>query len=282
MRRAIIFACLFATVSSAQSQRPAFEVATIKPSAIIGPIDSSPGRFIAAGQPLKGLLTYAYRMKDYQVFGGPNWMSTDRWEIQATVPAGVIVPRPKNMEELEKALRSPDPVALMLQSLLEERFQLKMHLDTRELPIYELTVAKGGPKLTLADDQSPIVFGTAPVPPQRLPNGLPALTRGGYSVRGGGGGNRLFQGRAIALWQLVNILVGDLGRPVIDKTNLKGLYDVKLEWAPQNLQAGPEAAPAGASLLTTAIQEQLGLKLESTKGPIEVIVVDNAQKPSEN
>jgi uncharacterized protein (TIGR03435 family) len=282
MRHAIIVACLFAVVSSAQSQRPSFEVATIKPSSVIGPIDSSPGRFIAAGQPLKGLLTYAYRMKDYQIVGGPNWMSTDRWEIQAKVPDGVIVPRPKNMEELEKALRSPNPIALMLQSLLEERFQLKMHLDTRELPIYELAIAKGGPKLILADDQSPIVFGTEPVLPQRLPNGLPALERGGYNVRGGVGGKRSFQGRAIALWQLVNIFVGDLGRPVVDKTNLKGLYDVKFEWAPQNLQAVPEAAPALASLLSTAIQEQLGLKLESTKGPVEVIVVDSAQKPSEN
>jgi uncharacterized protein (TIGR03435 family) len=280
MRRTIIVAFLFATVSSAQSQKPVFEVSTVKPSAVLGPINSSPGRFIAAGSSLKGLVTYAYRMKDYQVLGGPSWMSTDRWEIQATVPDGVVVPRPTNMEELEKALRTPDAIALMLQSLLEERFKLKMHLETKDLPIYELTVAKGGPKLTLADDQRPIVFGTAPALPERLPNGLPVLTRGGYSIRGGP--SRLFQGRAIAIWQLINVLYVDLDRPVVDKTNLKGLYDVKFEWAPQNLQAAPETAPAGASLLTTAIQEQLGLKLESTKGPVEVIVVDSAQKPSGN
>jgi uncharacterized protein (TIGR03435 family) len=81
---------------------------------------------------------------------------------------------------------------------------------------------------------------------------------------------------------VVNLLVNELGRPVVDKTGLTGLYDVKLEWAPETLQAVPENVPPGASRLTTAIQEQLGLKLESTKGLVEVIVVDSAQKPSEN
>jgi uncharacterized protein (TIGR03435 family) len=216
MRMVIVFASLFVTLSSSQPQRPTFEVASIKPSTVIGPINTPPGRFIAVGQSLKTLIGYAYRMRDYQIFGGPGWMNTDRWEIQAKVPEGVIVPRPSTMEELEKSLTSPDPIALMLQSLLEERFQLKIHRETRELPMYEGSVSRRGVKMTLADDRSPLVFGP---PPERPPNGMPALTRGSLSVRFGPDG-RVMEGKAIPLWRVVNVLVNELGRPVIDKTNL--------------------------------------------------------------
>jgi uncharacterized protein (TIGR03435 family) len=88
--------------------------------------------------------------------------------------------------------------------------------------------------------------------------------------------------KSYSLLRIVNVLVNELGQPVVDKTNLKGLYDVRFEWAPENLQAAPENALPALPLPATAVQEQLGLKLESTRGPVEVIVVDGAQKPSEN
>jgi uncharacterized protein (TIGR03435 family) len=278
MRLAAFMVSLLAALSAGLAQKPAFEVASIKPSTVGGPITTPPGRFIAVGQSLKGLIEHAYRVRDYQILGGPGWMSSDRWEIQAKVPDGVIVPRASTMEELEKMLTTPDAVSVMLQSLLQERFQLTMHRENRELPIYELSIGRGGSKMTLAEDQTPIVFGP---PPSGPPIITQALTRGGYSIRSRPD-RRSFEGKAISLWRVVNLLVNELGRPVVDKTGLTGLYDVKLEWAPETLQAVPENVPPGASRLTTAIQEQLGLKLESTKGLVEVIVVDSAQKPSEN
>jgi uncharacterized protein (TIGR03435 family) len=138
-----------------------------------------------------------------------------------------------------------------------------MHRESRELPIYELSVARGGPKMTLADDQTPPVLG---IPLERAPNGMPTLPRGSLGVSVGVD-RRIMEDKAIPLWRMVNVLVNELGRPVVDKTNLKGLCDVRLEWAPENLQAAPENGLATAPLLTTAVQERLGLKLESTKGP---------------
>jgi uncharacterized protein (TIGR03435 family) len=120
MRLAIVIASLVVTLSPSQAQRPAFEVASVKPSTVIGPINTPPGRFIVVGQALKTLIGYAYRMRDYQIFAGPGWMSNDLWEIQAGVPEGAVVPRPSTMEELEKSLTTPDTIAVMLQSLLEE------------------------------------------------------------------------------------------------------------------------------------------------------------------
>ena len=281
MRFVILVASFFVTLTSSQAQRPAFEVASLKPSAVVGPINTTPGRFIAVGQSLKALIGFAYRKRAYQIFGGPEWMSADRWEIQAKVPEGVVVSQPSTMEELEKSLTTPDAIALMLQSLLQDRFQLKIHHETRELPIYVLAVAPGSPKIIFSEDQTPLVFGGGGTPLERLPNGMPVLTRGSFSIRSRTD-RRIMEGKAIPMSRIVNLLVNELGRPVVDKTNLKGLYDVRLEWAPENLRADPENGAPVAPMLTTALQEQLGLKLDSTKGPVEVIVVDGAQKPAEN
>jgi uncharacterized protein (TIGR03435 family) len=172
----------------------------------------------------------------------------------------------------------------MVQSLLEDRFQLKVHGETRDLPVYELTVAKGGPKAKLSEDQSPPMLpepGTPPPPPGTVPRGLMRMGRGDF---------------ADSAISIDNFALGALyvGRPVIDKTGLKGLYDIKLQWAPERVSnagpfqpgapiAGPDTAadPSGLSIFT-AVQEQLGLKLESTKGPVKVLVIDRVQKPSEN
>lgn len=275
----ILIALVIGTLALGQAQRPTFEVATVKPTKISGPVNSPPGRYIATGSPLKALIGYAYAMRDFQIFGGPNWISTDLWEIQAKIPDGVVIPRPSTMEEFEKALATPGPDKLMLQSLLEERFQLRIRRETRELPIYELTVASGGLKMTLAADQSPLVFGPLP---ELSPGGRPALIRGSLGIRSSPD-RRVMEAKAIPLSQLVlSVLMREVGRPVIDRTGLKGLYDMKLEWTPENLQAGAQNGLLAAPLLTTALQEQLGLRLESTRGPVEVLVVESAEKPSEN
>jgi uncharacterized protein (TIGR03435 family) len=263
--------------------KPSFEVASIKPTTARGPVNTSPGgEYVAAGQPLKALIALSHRIRGFQVLGGPAWVGTDLWEIQAKAPEGRVPAR-----STQRDLNKPDVMDLMLQSLLEDRFQLKLHQETRQLPVYELVVAKGGPKLTLSENQGPILPRDPSAPIRRQPNGLPEMIRGMYSIGGFGTvpGGRKFEGKAIALSALINQLIGMMNRPIIDKTNLTGLYDIKLEWIPDNLQATPGGPPAPDSegpTLTTAIQEQLGLRLESTKGPVEVIVIDSVQRPTEN
>jgi bla regulator protein blaR1 len=270
--------------------RPSFEVASIKPNTsgqnFVSISQQPGGRFVANGMTLRSLITLAYRIRDYQIEGAPGWASSDRWNVEARAEEGSIPlqtgPRDPN---------APDPIGLRLQSLLEDRFQLKFHKEIRELPTYELTIAKGGLKLKPSADQTPYK------PPEKSdPPAAPKMIRPGdplprRSVRMGMGE---LEASAIEFASFVQSLSGQLGRTVIDKTGLKGLYDIKLTWTPEMRQgaapfgpltAGTEVAPAsdpsGVSIFT-AIQEQLGLKLESAKGPAEVYVMDGVQKPSEN
>ena len=256
---AVVF---WADAAAGQSQPPplsAFTVATIKPTAAKD--DSFAYRVLPGGQltamgvTLKFLIMQAYQVRAFQVSGGPNWVAADRWDIQAK-PEG-IEGRPSSAQE-----------AVMVRALLEDRFQLKAHRETKDMPIYALVTAKDGPKLAATADTS--VHGG------RTPPGAWSLKNVGTA-------------------DLVRYLSQQLSRTVIDKTGLSGHYDVKLEWTPQHSEGGPEAlglpvtpdgATPGASTvgpsIFTAIQEQLGLKLESTRGPVEIVVIDRAEKPSAN
>ena len=223
-------------------QKPSFEPVTIKRAAY--------------GQSAKKLIGYGYQVHDFQIVGGPDWAGTDLWDIQSKTVEGNAPPPPI------ADLTPPGPFALMVQSILQEHFQLKIHREVRELPVYELVVAQGGPKL--ADDQIDT----------RVPDGLYDLKRGTgriWNSRGAMG----VEARAIPMDWLANILTHPTGRTVIDKTGLHGLYDVDMEWM-------PDAQGAPATSLIRAIEEQLGLRLESTTGPVEVIVIDHVERPSEN
>jgi uncharacterized protein (TIGR03435 family) len=164
----------------------------------------------------------------------------------------------------------------MLQSLLEDRFQLKKRHEMREEPVYELTVAKNGSKMKLSSDQRSPQTLDAPTVADPIP-------RGRMVIRG-----TTLEGKAIPIAALVSILADIAKRPIINKTGLSGLYDFRLEWSLDSGlatdQNGQPAAPPNASgpSLTTAIQEQLGLKLESARRPVEVLVIDSVQRPSEN
>ena len=277
-----------AMAAQAPAQKPQFPVASLKPSLAgdnrsrgIG-VELS-GRFTATNATLKQVMRSAYGVRDYQILGGPSWIATDRWNIEANAD-------PDRMF-LATDVTGVDQLGLMLQSLFEDRFQLKVHRETGFFPIYELVVGKGGLKMPLAEDQTPRGSGRASAtPPPRLPNGLPALTNfGSRWVFTPGGMN--FEGKAIPLGRLVNLLVNVTNRKIVDKTGLTGLYDIKLEWTPDNLEAPftpavdraqVAASPTGPSLMT-ALEEQLGLRLVSASGgPVDVIVIDSVQKPSEN
>ena len=160
----------------------------------------------------------------------------------------------------------------MLQSLLEDRFQLKAHSELRALPVYLLTTAKGGPKLTLSDDQTDLSVTQQSIPIEQR-RGIMRRTEDGWTAN------------AVRLGALTSFLSQQLGRPVLDKTGLNGLFDFKMHWNQQLTRTpGPDlpsaSDPSDPSIFTAV--EELGLKVESAKAPLEVLVIDSVQKPSEN
>jgi bla regulator protein blaR1 len=246
-----------------KAQTPAskeFEVASIKPSAPqamgmmrVGVEMLPGGRVSMTGVSVKFLIQQAYGVRDFQIAGGPGWIGSDRYDITA---------KPETAS-------TGDQVKTMIQALLADRFKLKFHRETKELPTYALVVAKGGPKLHASEVQD-----------------KGSENRRGTQIRMMRG---QFDVQDAPMAALANQLGQVLGRSVIDKTELTGNYDFKLEWTPDESEGGmfrgaeahPEARPEGPSLMT-ALQEQLGLKLDSTKGPVEILTIDRVEKPSEN
>jgi bla regulator protein BlaR1 len=268
---------------TAAAPLPSFEVASIKPNRSgdmrIG-IRFQPGRFIANGMTVKQLIGLAYNVRDFQVMGGPSWISSDRFDIDAKEPDGFA-------EELAKL--PPDQrrgkLGLLIQSLLADRFALKVSHASKELPVYALVVAKNGSKIPEAKPGDTYPNGI------KRPDGRPA---GGAGMMTMGPGELTGQGVPITF--LVQQLSQQLGRTVLDQTGLKGIYDLTLKWTPDPSSAAmfqgppgggpgpdnpPPPDPSGPSIFT-ALQEQLGLKLESTKGAVEILVIDQVEKPSEN
>jgi uncharacterized protein (TIGR03435 family) len=259
---------------------PSFEVATIKPNHSVGQQMSAgfqPGRFTASATTIKRLIAFAYHVKPFQVLGGPSWMSSDKFDIEAKEPDALA-------EELQKLRtdQAREKMGLLLQSLFADRFGLKVSHDTKELPVYALVVAKGGPKL---QEEKPGATNPNVI---KDPEGH-VVGRDSISVATGH-----IAGPGLPMGTLVMLLSFQLNRTVLDQTGLKGKYDVTLQWTPDDgtaaMPAGLEGSSPGAApppdssgpSIFTAIQEQLGLKLESTKGPVEVLVIDHIERPSEN
>jgi bla regulator protein blaR1 len=249
-----------------------FEVASIKPSASderrVGIMFQPGGGLKVANAPLKMIIAFAYDVRDFQLSGGPGWIGSDRFDIEARPertaddPASVNDPT-KMTDEQRKTVQ--EQMRERVRNLLAERFQLVIRRESKEQSIYGLVAGKNGSKLKEAQG------GRGPM------------------LRIGGRGQLSGQGVEVAM--LANTLSALVGRPVIDKTGLTGRYDFTLNWSPDPGQpAGPfgqlppEAPPSDASgpSLFTAIQEQLGLRLESEKGPAELLVIERVEKPSEN
>jgi uncharacterized protein (TIGR03435 family) len=225
-------------VSSAGFAQPApsFDVATIKPGTGDGSFsqDTSPdGRFSARNLTVWNLIRFGYNLTDLQIIGGPGWIKTQGFDIQAQ-PA-----TPVAKEETFK----------MVQSLLKDRFRLQAHKENRETPAFSLTVASSGPKLPPANGE-----------------GARTMQMGSLNTS------------SMTLASLCQILEFELGRPVVDRTGLQGAFAIQLQWASDKARVPDSTLPA----LTTAVQEQLGLKLDSVRNPVEVLVIDNIQQPSEN
>ena len=265
-----------------QGSRQSFEVATIKQNTAVQGrsrlADQPGGRFVATRISLRTLIGAAYQGNPPtgQLSGGPNWIDSDLWDIEAKAPEGSVRP--------STTFGFPPQMILMLQSLLEDRFQLKLHRETREASVYDLTITKGGSKLKLSEDQTPPSLpgpGAAPLQPGTIARGAMKMVNGDFEASALSFGD--FAKALSALY---------LHRPVNDKTGLKGLYDIKLRWTPDSaigVSVGPGGPVAPAPSIDpsvpdifTAIQEQLGLKLDSAKGLVEFLVIDSAQRPSQN
>ena len=248
---------VFAQPAVSRPPFEAFDVATIKPT----DPDYKGGRFItmqsshvfvAKNYTVKALVVAAYNLNPRAVSGGPAWFDSDRYDIVAKAPNAV---RPNLDEQMS-----------MLRKLLAERFTLTFHREQRELSIYALTVAKNGPKLKASTEP---------------PDAPPALV------------NRIFPGRALlparnaTMEQFASVMQrAVLDRPVVDRTGLSGKYDFDLEWMPDEVQFGGHVPPGTPEAqqkpdLFAAIQ-QLGLRLDATKGPVEVLVINQVQRPTAN
>jgi uncharacterized protein (TIGR03435 family) len=238
----------------------------------------SPGKFSVVGMPLSELIRFAYDLKsDAQLTGGPAWINSDRFDIEAKedeahAQASNKLPPP----EMGKQMRQ------MLQSLLADRFGLKVSHATKEMPVYALVIAKGGPKLT--PTTTPPMVPPADQPPGD-DNAKKSFNRG---IRMQGNGDLTGMAATIAFLADVLSRQPELGnRLVEDKTGLTGEYDWTLKWTPTAMDSsssadGAAAADSSTPSLFTAVQEQLGLKLEPQKGTVDILVIDHVEQPSAN
>ena len=233
---------------------------------------SGHGTFHVQNVPLYLLIQLAYNAKDYQIVGEPAWANSERYDVTA---------KTENNASFEQ-------MRPMLRSLLAERFSLALHGVTKELPVYELTAAKGGLK---TEDGSCV---------NRDPNGPPQpfgskLCGGVMSAMLPGGSSRL-EGFGVPMSKLVEVLADRIGRTVVDKTGFSGTFNFQLDFSSDDAASNPKSAPPAAAgperpipgtnvqapTIFAALQEQLGLRLQAGKGQVEVLVIDHVQRPSPN
>lgn len=250
----------------ADASRPAFEVASVRPNTSgSGTISSRTlpgGRFEAINIPVIQLVQSAYQLREFQIAGAPSWLS-ERYDVVAKAD-GEFPPNTPG---------SIGAVALMLQSLLADRFALAVHKETREMDIYALVRTREdgrlGPRLRPSDLDCDAVWrtGVRPPPPPPVP-GMRQVQPCGMRA---GGGNLVAS--AATLEVLTGNLSGATRRIVENRTGLTGRFDIDLSWAPD------VSADTTQPSIFTALQEQLGLKLESTRAPVEILVIDSISRP---
>ncbi len=307
MALALLTFCAFAGDSRIGAQAPADTaavdyVASIKRSTAPGGggIQRLPGRISATGMPLRPLIRQAYGpLQDFQLVGAPDWIDTERFDIEARL----------------EGPPSPQMMQAMLRRMLAERFQLSTHTESRDLPVYDLVLARDdgrlGPGLEPSAPDCVAMITTqgrgrggpaagrgAPPPPLegrgrgRGPGGPGPLAFDGPPPCGSrGGGFGRFRAGGATMAQLAESLAGTARRVVVDRTGLAGYYDVILTYTPDPAQLPLAPPPPGIELpaidpngpsLFTAVQEQLGLKLVPATAPVDVVVIDRIEKPTEN
>jgi uncharacterized protein (TIGR03435 family) len=270
-------AALVVIRAQAPVKSPAFDVAAIKQNTTGGTNGSfggPPSRFTATNAPVLRFIMFAYRMQDDLIEGAPDWVKNDRWDINAKADGDFPA----------TTIDGPDVRRDMLRALLVDRFKLSAHTETRQQPIYALVVAQ--PARPLPERLHPSTFdcaalgaairrGQQPPTPVMTPDGTPDCS---ISTPPG----RLNMGTQ-PMRQFAAILSDIVQRPVVDRTGLAGHYSASLTYTADNSRVNVADQPAtdpNAASIFTALQEQLGLRLESTRGPVEVLVIDHIEKPT--
>ncbi len=260
------------------AEPPRFAVATIKRNPSREPLSMAValgvgyrpgGRLVATNAPVRMLIWRSYAVQPFQVVGGPQWIDTDGYDIEAKPESPVDQAR----------------MWLMLQTLLADRFHLAMHRDTRELPVYDLKAVKDPSHLPKPERECSETLG--PPPGRGEPRPKPPCGPGTVSA----GTGAAAVGISVTMPDLAKYLSTLLGREVIDKTGYTDRFALHVEFALDDVLAGlpspkpiDSSAPAADSKpsLFTALQQQLGVKLESSKGPVDVLVIDRVERPTEN
>ena len=276
-----------AQIIHATDPLPSFEVATIKPaSSQPRPSSASPAEVHISNVTVRNLIEQAYGIpwtsaENERVLGGPAWLDTNHYDIVARIPADLAEARQKLSRDQQKL-----QISLMLQSLLADRFHLKLHFETRVLTVYALVVAKPNPHLVASPNQPE---PTAQENPLAISLPKPEDLRRGILVLYNGPSAQMTAKQAsmddLVRWFAGYSEVG--GRPVVNQTDLTGLYDFTLRWTRQTLAATPQpgssdTAVSDAPPLFTALPDQLGLRLKSTKAGVEVILIDHTDPPTDN
>jgi bla regulator protein blaR1 len=280
----LVFGLLHPTQTRAQSQLPetgkagvSFETATVTPNTtgepmsgftikMPTPVKGSPmhavqfkvDRFMATNFTLLELIKLGYRMQEAQIIGGDDWLYSDRYDVDAKISSAEL----EKLHHLEAPQASQERQE-MIQALLADHFKLGVHRESRQLPVYVLVTAPESLKVQLAKPGDSYPNGI------KYPNGKP-IVPGLLAPKGGE-----FVGQGITVPRLVEALATLLDRPLLDKTGITGNYDFTLDWNPN-----PSAALQNASLFA-ALEQQLGLKIEVQESPVEVLVIDRAEKPSQ-
>jgi uncharacterized protein (TIGR03435 family) len=279
------------TLAAQTSPSPAFEAASVKPnnSTPLGRRFGVPGdRFVATNETLWTLVAVAYGepgflpqpLANYQIAGGPNWINSDRFDVEAKAAGDVV-----------RGTEGTRRKQLMLQTLLAQRFKLAVHHETRDMPVYALVPARRdrmlGPKLRRTDVDC--------VALRRSPNyrpgpvfGTPAFDPANHDVCGAGVSIAGILKGGMTMADMAVTFSRWMDKAILDRTGLTGTFDVELQFSSEGLPGAPgpppgvERPPNDNPSIFTAVQEQLGLKLESTRGPVDILVIDHAEKPTEN
>jgi uncharacterized protein (TIGR03435 family) len=258
---------------AAAQDSPQFDVASIKPapppdmrgmrvSSRGGPGTDDPGMFRCENCAVSGLISRAFDIRDYQL-SGPDWMQNARFDVSAKIPPGA----------------TKEQFGQMLQNLLADRFKMTFHRDKKEMPVLNLVLAKNGPKFkeSVPTEINPDDPPPPPGPPQKDANGFPILPKRKGMSMSISNDRAAVSSSEEAMSEFAGMLSGQLRLPVIDATGLTGKYDLAMTWVPGNAPDNP------GPTIYTALQEQLGLKLESKKGSVDIIVIDHLEKtPTEN
>ncbi len=283
MKSGVVAALLLAlaVVLSAQAPEPqrGFDVVSIKPSQSSAPgggLRFNPGRVEWTNTTLKNLIRMAYQRFGFdprEIVGGPGWIDSEQFHIIATADQP-----PSN-----RADGFPEELLAMIRSLVEDRFKVVVHNEQRDAQIYALVLARTDGKTGIALRQVPDACAEAmKAMSERTPrSGPPPCSFGATAGR--------LIGTGVTLTMFGHVLSNFVGRNVVDRTGLSGSYDIELTFDPASAAKAPPGAPPGPSptddtkpSIFTALQEQLGLKLESTRGPIDVLVIDQAERPTAN